>query len=43
MHQTEHRSLADADEVRGFPSGHADIVKVGDSVDRYASNDAKGA
>ena len=31
MQQTEHRSFEDADEVREFPSGHADILKVGDS------------
>jgi hypothetical protein len=31
MQQTEHRSFEDADEIREFPSGHADILKVGDS------------
>jgi hypothetical protein len=31
MQQTEHRSFESADEVRAFPSGHADILKVGDS------------
>ena len=31
MQQTEHRSFEAADEVRAFPSGHADIVKVGES------------
>ena len=31
MQQTEHRSFGDADEVREFSSGHADILKVGDS------------
>jgi hypothetical protein len=31
MQQTEHRAFGDADEVRTFPNGHADILKVGDS------------
>jgi len=31
MQQTEHRSFEDADEFREVPSGHADILKVGDS------------
>jgi hypothetical protein len=31
MQQTEHRSFEASDEVRGFPSGHADILKVGES------------
>jgi hypothetical protein len=31
MQQTEHRSFEEADEVRSFPNGHADILKVGDS------------
>jgi hypothetical protein len=31
MQQTEHRRFADADEVREFPKGHADILKVGDA------------
>src|ERR1700741_4571340 len=31
MHQTEHRSFEAADEVREFPSGHADILNVGES------------
>jgi hypothetical protein len=31
MQQTEHRSFEAADEVRAFPSGHADILKVGES------------
>jgi hypothetical protein len=29
--QTEHRSFQDADEVRDFPNGKAEILKVGDS------------
>jgi hypothetical protein len=31
MQQTEHRSFEAADEVRAFPSGHADILNVGDA------------
>lgn len=31
MQQTEHRSFDEPDEVRTFPNGHADILKVGDS------------
>ena len=31
MQQTEHRSFQDSDEIRAFPSGHADILKVGES------------
>ena len=29
--QTEHRSFAKADEVREFPNGRAEILRVGDS------------
>lgn len=29
MQQTEHRSFGPADEVRAFPNGRADILKVG--------------
>ncbi len=29
--QTEHRTFADADEVREFPNGRAEILKVGGS------------
>jgi hypothetical protein len=29
MHQTEHRSFGQADEVRGFPNGRAEILKIG--------------
>ncbi len=28
-HRTEHRSFEQADEVRGFPNGHADVLEVG--------------
>jgi hypothetical protein len=28
-HETEHKSFAKADEVRKFPNGHAEILKVG--------------
>jgi hypothetical protein len=31
MQQTEHRSFEESDEVRAFPSGHADILNVGDA------------
>ena len=31
MQQIEHRSFDASDEVRGFPSGHADILNVGES------------
>jgi hypothetical protein len=31
MQQTEHRAFADPDEVREFPSGRAEILKVGDA------------
>jgi hypothetical protein len=31
MQQTEHRSFETADEVREFPNGRAEIVKIGDS------------
>jgi hypothetical protein len=29
MQQTEHRMFGEPDEVREFPNGHADILKVG--------------
>jgi hypothetical protein len=29
MHEAEHRSFGDADEVREFPNGRAEILKVG--------------
>jgi hypothetical protein len=29
MHETEHRSFEDADEVRAFPHGKAEILKIG--------------
>lgn len=46
---TEHRSFAQPDEVRTFPHGHAEIVKIGDTdVGRFVlepgwrwSNDVK--
>lgn len=31
MQQTEHRGFGEPDEVREFPSGRAEILKVGDS------------
>src|SRR5207248_10355204 len=31
MQQTEHRSFEQADEVRQFPNGRAEILKVGDA------------
>ncbi len=31
MQQTEHRSFESADEIRKFPNGRAEIVKIGDS------------
>ena len=31
MQQTEHRSFEESDEVRAFPSGHADILNVGEA------------
>ena len=31
MQQTEHRSFGEPDEVREFPHGHAEIMKVGGS------------
>jgi hypothetical protein len=31
MQQTEHRAFGDPDEVRPFPHGRAEIVKVGDA------------
>ena len=31
MQQTEHRSFGSPDEVRTFPSGRAEIVKIGDA------------
>jgi hypothetical protein len=31
MQQTEHRAFEQADEVRKFPHGRAEIIKVGDS------------
>jgi hypothetical protein len=31
MQQTEHRAFGDPDEVRPFPNGHADVLKVGGS------------
>jgi hypothetical protein len=31
VQQTEHRDFGEADEVREFPNGHAEILKVGDS------------
>jgi hypothetical protein len=49
MHETEHRRFAQPDEVREFPHGRAEIVKVGGGeVGRYTfepgwrwSNDVK--
>jgi len=46
---TEHRTYSEPDEVREFPNGHADILKIGDGeVGRYTfepgwrwSNDVK--
>ena len=36
MHETEHRSFAKPDEIREFPNGRAEIVKVGGGeVGRY--------
>ena len=31
MQQTEHRDFGEPDELREFPNGHAEILKVGDS------------
>ena len=31
MQQTEHRAFGDPDEVRPFPNGRAEILKVGDA------------
>jgi hypothetical protein len=31
MQQTEHRDFGEPDELRAFPNGHAEILKVGDS------------
>jgi hypothetical protein len=37
MQQTEHRTFGDPDEVREFPSGRAEVLKIG------ASEYAKGS
>jgi hypothetical protein len=36
MHEAEHRTFAQPDEVREFPHGRAEIVKIGNGeVGRY--------